>query len=60
MLRGILSATAVSWWGDRIPITTSLGGTAAIEGDTAESMVARVEAALAASLREGGNRATTI
>jgi len=60
MLRGILSATAVSWWGDRISITTSIGGTAVIEGDTAESMAARAEAALAASLSEGGNRSTTI
>ena len=60
MLRGILSATAVSWWGDRISITTSVGGTAVIEGDTAEWMAARAGAALAASLSEGGNRATTI
>jgi diguanylate cyclase (GGDEF)-like protein/PAS domain S-box-containing protein len=60
MLQAILSATAVSWWGDRISITTSIGGTAVIEGDTAESMVARAETALAASLSEGGNRVTTI
>ncbi len=60
MLAAILSATAVSWWGDRISITTSIGATTVMEDDTAETLVARAEEALRVSLAEGGNRATTI
>lgn len=60
MLQRILSAAAISWWGDHISITASIGSTAAIEGDTAETILGRAEAALAASLAEGGNRVTTL
>jgi PAS domain S-box-containing protein/diguanylate cyclase (GGDEF)-like protein len=60
MLQRILSAAAVSWWGDRISIAASMGSTAVIEGDTAETILARAEAALAASIAAGGNRVTTL
>jgi GGDEF domain-containing protein len=60
MLQRILSAAAISWWGDHISITASIGTTAVIGGDTAETIRARAEAALEASVAEGGNRVTTI
>lgn len=60
MLQRILSAAAISWWGDRVAIAASIGGSAVLEGDTAETILARSEEALAASLADGGNRVTTI
>jgi diguanylate cyclase (GGDEF)-like protein len=60
MLQRILSGAAISWWGDRVSATASIGATAVEEGDTAESILGRSEQALAASLSEGGNRVTAI
>jgi diguanylate cyclase (GGDEF)-like protein/PAS domain S-box-containing protein len=60
MLQRILTAAAISWWGDHISITASIGTTAVMEGDTAEAIRARAEAALEACVAEGGNRVTTV
>lgn len=45
----------VSWWGDRLSVTVSIGGTMARGGDTLESLMRRAEDALEVSLAEHGN-----
>jgi len=48
----------LNWWGDRIPVTVSLGATTVLRDDTPESILARVERSLQNSVTEGGNRIT--
>jgi diguanylate cyclase (GGDEF)-like protein/PAS domain S-box-containing protein len=45
----------VAWWGDRLSVTVSIGGTMVRAGDTVESLMGRAEDALEASLAEHGN-----
>ena len=58
-LRRMVSASKIAWWGDRLPVTISVGGTAVRSGDSVEGMVTRAELALRESLSHGGNRSTT-
>jgi diguanylate cyclase (GGDEF)-like protein/PAS domain S-box-containing protein len=53
MLKRVVSTASVPWWGDHISFTVSIGGAAVKAGDTADSLLGRVEAALAVTLREG-------
>jgi diguanylate cyclase (GGDEF)-like protein/PAS domain S-box-containing protein len=46
-LRRLVSLAAVPWWGDRLSVTVSMGGTMAQPGDTVESLLGRAEEALA-------------
>lgn len=55
-LRRMASASKIEWWGDFVPVTVSLGATAAKPGDTAEGMVARAQQALREVIAQGGNR----
>jgi diguanylate cyclase (GGDEF)-like protein/PAS domain S-box-containing protein len=48
-LRRLVSLTSVPWWGDRLSVTVSMGGTMAQPGDTVESLLGRAEEALAAA-----------
>jgi diguanylate cyclase (GGDEF)-like protein/PAS domain S-box-containing protein len=57
-LRRMVGASKIAWWGDRLPISVSVGATAVSRGDTVESMVRRAEEALGVSISEGGNRST--
>jgi diguanylate cyclase (GGDEF)-like protein/PAS domain S-box-containing protein len=57
-LRRMVSASKIAWWGDRLPVTISLGGTAVAYGDTVEILVGRADRALRESLSHGGNRVT--
>ncbi len=57
-LRRMVSSSRIAWWGDRLPVTISVGGTAAKSGDVSEAMVIRAERALSESLSHGGNRTT--
>jgi diguanylate cyclase (GGDEF)-like protein/PAS domain S-box-containing protein len=57
-LRRMVSATKIEWWGDSVPITTSLAGTSVRPGDSPEGMVSRAEQALRSSSAQGGNRTT--
>ncbi|MGC9950466.1 MAG: diguanylate cyclase [Bryobacteraceae bacterium] len=45
-LKRLVSLAAVPWWGDRLSVTVSLGGTMVRPGDTAESLLERAEKAL--------------
>ncbi len=51
----LMASVAVPWWGDRLSVTVSIGGTLALPDDTVQSLAARAEAALenAAGLKPG-------
>jgi PAS domain S-box-containing protein len=51
-LKRLVSLTAIPWWGDRISVTMSMGGTMARAGDSVESLMQRAEEALEASMAE--------
>lgn len=55
-VRKMESHSQVEWWGDELPVSVSIGGTAAAAGDDVEALVGRVQAALRRSIAEGGNR----
>lgn len=52
-LRHVAQAVAISWWGDRLSVSLSVGGTAARTGDTVESLLGRTGRALRACLQSG-------
>jgi diguanylate cyclase (GGDEF)-like protein len=54
-LRPVVGAAAVSWWGDRLSVTISVGGAEAVASDTVETLLARCEQALGASIDRGGD-----
>jgi PAS domain S-box-containing protein/diguanylate cyclase (GGDEF)-like protein len=54
-LRPVVGAAAVSWWGERVSVTISVGGAEALADDTVESLLARCEQALEASIGRGGD-----
>jgi PAS domain S-box-containing protein/diguanylate cyclase (GGDEF)-like protein len=45
-LARLVSLAAVPWWGDRLSVTISWGGTMVREGDTVDSLMERAEQAL--------------
>jgi PAS domain S-box-containing protein/diguanylate cyclase (GGDEF)-like protein len=55
LLRRVVSLAAIPWWGDRLSVTISAGGTEARMGDTPQTLLARAEQALAASIQKGGD-----
>jgi PAS domain S-box-containing protein len=50
LMKRLVSAEGVPWWGDRIPVSLSMGGTIVRAGDTPETIVSRAEDALQSSL----------
>jgi hypothetical protein len=52
----MVHAAKIEWWGDRLPVTVTVGATEAKPGDSVETMVARAENAWQESLSQGGNR----
>jgi GGDEF domain-containing protein len=48
-LRRLVSLASVPWWGDRLSVTLSMGGTMVRPGDTVESLLGRAEEALEAT-----------
>ena len=57
-LRRMVSTSKIAWWGDRLPVTISVGGTVVKSGDAVEAMVIRAERALSESISQGGNRSS--
>lgn len=55
-VRKIESYSAVEWWGDDLTVTVSIGGTVVRREDKVESLIARAQAALCQSVKQGGNR----
>ena len=50
MLKQVVESASTPWWGDRLSVTLSVGGTTAQEGDAAEAPLARAEQALKMSM----------
>jgi PAS domain S-box-containing protein/diguanylate cyclase (GGDEF)-like protein len=48
-LASIVSMDELPWWGDRLPVAVTIGGTVVRHGDTVEALLERVEVALAAA-----------
>jgi len=55
-LAKMVGYTEIRWWGDKLSVTASLGGTASVPGDTVESIVERAEAALYEAASSGTSR----
>jgi len=56
--RLVVSLSAISWWGDQLSVTVSIGGATARRGDTVDTLLARAGDSLASSKSSGGNRVT--
>ena len=50
----------VNWWGDRLPVTASLGATTVLPDDTVEDILARVDRSTEKSVAGGGNLITVV
>lgn len=50
----------VNWWGDRLPVTASLGATTVLPEDTIEALLARVDCAIERSVASGGDLITVV
>jgi diguanylate cyclase (GGDEF)-like protein/PAS domain S-box-containing protein len=59
-LRKMVERAGVSWWGDTLHATISIGATIVHDGDTVSSLVSRAEEALRESSRAGGNRVVVL
>ena len=55
-LRKTISRAKITWWGDSLPVTISMGATQVRGEDSAAEMMARAEGALFESIAQGGNR----
>jgi PAS domain S-box-containing protein len=53
----IVRASSLEWWGDRLRVTVSVGGTTAEPGDTIDSLDARASEAFEGCQAAGGDRA---
>jgi PAS domain S-box-containing protein/diguanylate cyclase (GGDEF)-like protein len=53
-LRRLVSLASVPWWGDRLSVTVTMGGTMVRPDDTVESLLGRAEAALEAATAADG------
>ncbi|HTZ72731.1 MAG TPA: GGDEF domain-containing protein [Candidatus Aquilonibacter sp.] len=54
-LKRSVHGVKVNWWGDRLPVTASLGATTVRTEDTVEDILARVDRSLLKSVAAGGN-----
>jgi PAS domain S-box-containing protein/diguanylate cyclase (GGDEF)-like protein len=59
-LCGLVSCSSVVWWGDPLPVTSSVGGTLAKPDDSIDIVVRRAERALEVSLALGGDCARVL
>jgi PAS domain S-box-containing protein/diguanylate cyclase (GGDEF)-like protein len=56
----LTGSEAIPWWGDRLSVAVSMGGTIARRGDTAESLAERAGEALAMRRANGGSEVLVI
>jgi PAS domain S-box-containing protein/diguanylate cyclase (GGDEF)-like protein len=59
-LCGLVSCSSVVWWGDPVPVTSSVGATLAKRDDSIDTVVRRAERALEMSLALGGDCARVL
>ncbi len=57
-LRRMVATSKIAWWGDRLPVTISVGGTVVKAADSPDAIVVRAERALRESIARGGNCST--
>jgi diguanylate cyclase (GGDEF)-like protein/PAS domain S-box-containing protein len=57
-LKRSVQGIKVNWWGDRLPVTASLGATTVMPEDTADELLARVGRSMEKSVARGGNLIT--
>jgi diguanylate cyclase (GGDEF)-like protein/PAS domain S-box-containing protein len=57
-LTGVARTADFRWWGDRIPLTVSIGVAHAREGEPLPQLLHRAQKAMEASAADGGNRVT--
>jgi diguanylate cyclase (GGDEF)-like protein/PAS domain S-box-containing protein len=55
-LRLLVRASSLEWWGDRLPVTVSVGGATAEPGDTVESLEEQVGQVYEGCRASGGDR----
>jgi PAS domain S-box-containing protein/diguanylate cyclase (GGDEF)-like protein len=60
MMKRLASLEGIPWWGDRLSVTLSMGGTIVEAGDTPETLVARADAALESSLLQSEDRVVVV
>ena len=59
-LKRLMSCAGITWWGDALSVTVSVGATAIKPGETLDLLVERLAAALQESVLGGGNRVTVL
>jgi PAS domain S-box-containing protein len=60
LMQRLVHLEGVPWWGDRLTVALSIGGTVVRPGDTAETLVDRADAALESGLSQPGNPAVVV
>lgn len=60
LLRTLAKSVEFRWWGDRIPITVSVGGTMARPGDSLQLILPRLAEALGRGMAIGGDRVVVV
>lgn len=60
LLRSMAASAQFRWWGDKIPLTLSIGGAIVEPGDTMNSLLLRTRTGLQFSLDRGGNCITVL
>jgi diguanylate cyclase (GGDEF)-like protein/PAS domain S-box-containing protein len=59
-VRKMIGQSEIEWWGDKFSVTSPVGGAGCRAGDKSESLVARAQASLKASIGKGGNCVTVL
>ena len=54
-VRSMVNSSGITWWGDRICPSISIGGAIVIPGDTIETLLQRADSALDECVEHGGN-----
>ncbi len=57
-LRKMVHQAGITWWGDSLRVTVSVGAAAVLDQDNISGIVGRAEAAMRASAATGGNHIT--
>jgi diguanylate cyclase (GGDEF)-like protein/PAS domain S-box-containing protein len=55
-LKKTIGRAKITWWGDSVEVTTCIGATTVMAGDTVEEMMGRAERAMNEGIAQGGNR----
>ncbi len=59
-LKRLISCSVITWWGDPLSVTASVGGTAVDPGEALESLMERLAKALEQSATAGGDCVTVL